>query len=204
MLRNPAAVTAVALLLVLAYSPASAQEGSEMTEEQMEAMMKEYNEMMQPGEHHERLDYFTGGWDISIRMWMAGKDQPPTETTGDAHYEWVLGGRFLHNEASGKMDEGEYHGMGAIGYDTFRNQYVGVGLSNTSTAIHIFSGVYDEKNNAYVFFMNMDEPMTGEVDKVSKVIFRIEDENHFTEEVHDMALGLRDTMVMELMYTRRR
>ncbi|MCB2211304.1 DUF1579 domain-containing protein [bacterium] len=188
--------------LLLLSTSGFAQDEMQMSEEDM-AMMQNYMEMMSPGEHHQRLDYFIGDWDVTARMFMGGPGTEAADYPGSATFEWVLGGRFIQETVDGEFMGNPYHSIGFIGYDNFRMQYTSSSLSNTSTAIGNMAGVFDEKNNAYIFFGPMDEPMTGEIGKTVKYVLRIIDENNFVGDVHDPIYGLGDTKVMELIYTRK-
>ncbi len=49
----------------------------------------------------------------------------------------------------------------------------------------------------------MDEPMTGEVAKPFRMVYRITGDNTFVFEIHDSALGEGNTLVVEVSYTRK-
>ena len=59
----------------------------------MEAMMK-YGT---PGEHHQHLKPLAGTWKFSSRF-RQDPEKPWNESTGEAKFEWILGGRFLQQK----------------------------------------------------------------------------------------------------------
>ena len=45
--------------------------------EEMKAMMDKWEAVINPGEHHARLEQFVGDWKTTIRIWMGGPDMIP-------------------------------------------------------------------------------------------------------------------------------
>ena len=53
-----------------------------------------------------------------------------------------------------------------------------------------------------IFYGTLDEYLTGENDKPVKSVYRWRDADHFTYEVHDLAIGEENTKVFEVAYSR--
>lgn len=205
-MRNLRTLLLLVVAMLLIIPAVNAQDEKEaMSKEDQEKMSREYGELMTPGEHHARLDYFVGEWNASTRMWMNGLDEEPTVGKGTFTYEWIYDGRFLNEKIEGEgMEPGErYHEVSYLGYNTFRKQYVMGGVSNMSTGIYRVTGVYDPDANAYVFYGESDEPMTGEIARASKIVYKIKDENTFVIEMHDLSRGLENTKTMGATCTRK-
>jgi Protein of unknown function (DUF1579) len=202
-MRTIRILTLSALAALLLTSFIIAQETPAMSEEDMQAM-EDYAKMMAPGKNHETLEYFVGEWDVTAKMFMAGPGSAEiVEYPGTATYSWIMGGRFIRETVVGEFMGEPYHSEGYIGYDNYQKKYVIAGINTMNTGIGTMSGVYDKENNAYIYYGQMDEPMTGEIGKPVQYIMKIKDENHFIGEVHDSIYGLGDTMVMEILHTRK-
>jgi hypothetical protein len=90
-----------------------------------------------------------------------------------------------------------------MGYDNFRREYVSIWVDNLSTTLSTSSGRLDQTGKIITVYGEMDEPISGELGKMSKMVTRIVDENTFVFEIHDLAIGGDDTMVMEITYQRK-
>lgn len=168
----------------------------------MEEMMKKWEAMATPGEHHKLLDQFVGTWDVTSRMWMEGPDKPPMESKGTSKVTWILGGRFIQEEASGEMMGKPFAGLGLTGYDNFKNRYVSFWVDNSGTGLYTSEGGYNPQEKTFTYFGKMDDPSTGERDKTVMFVIRAADPNKHIFEMHDLEIGGKSTKVGEMIYTR--
>jgi hypothetical protein len=98
----------------------------------------------------------------------------------------------------------DYHGYGIMGFDRFKKKWVNTWVSNMDTAMLRFEGVVvDPTGKVKSLYCDMDEYLTGEHDKPARGIYRKVDENTFTYELWDMAIGAEGQMVLEITYKRR-
>jgi hypothetical protein len=176
--------------------PAQAQQ-----EQDQEAMMKAWEEATTPGDGHRVLDQLVGKWDATTKMWWQGPDGPATESKGNAELKWILDGRFLQQEWHGEMMGKPIHGMGFVGYDVFKKKYTQVWIDNNATATYSSEGTYNPVDKTLRMYGRMDEPMTGEHDKLVKYVTRIVDENTVVFEIFDLAVS-DSYKVVEITYTR--
>ena len=134
--------TAIGLALVLASSsPALSKKGDESKAE-MEAMMAKAKELGSPGAGHEVLKPLEGDWTIETKGWMPGEKKPMV-STGSGSMNWVMGGRWLKQDFKGTWMGQPFEGLGYIGYDNVKKQYVSVWMDNMSTGLMKSSGQYD-------------------------------------------------------------
>ena len=105
----------------------------------MEAVMKEWMALSQPGKMHKFLQGMAGTWDAKAKMWMGGPGTPATESTGRQITKSVLGGRFILDTyvgefkmpgPGGEMQSMPFEGIGITGYDNFRNMFVATWADN--------------------------------------------------------------------------
>lgn len=169
----------------------------------MEEMMADYMKMIEPGEAHRMLDFFIGDWTYTTKMWMSGHDQPPMESKGVSTSKWIMEDRFTETIWEGEFMGKPMKGRGLMGYNNHRKQYVSSWIDNMNTGISAMSGVYDKDAKVFRMWGTMDEPMTGEINKHFWMVYRITGDDTFVFEVHDSALGEKDTKVVEVSYTRK-
>jgi hypothetical protein len=191
-----------ALVTSHAVSQDSGNAWQEPSPQEMAEMMKAWEATINPGAEHERLEYFAGEWETTLRMWMGGPDAPPMESVGRATIEKVLGGRYYRQKSTGSMMGRPMNGIGYTGYDKFKKRYTSVWIDDHSTAVYTSEGTVDMAGKVFTYFGTMDEPMTGEHDKMVKYVSRIVDENMFVFEVHDLAIVPGETRVVEVVYKR--
>jgi hypothetical protein len=98
--------------------------------EEMEAWTKAAT----PGDPHKKLAALDGEWVCSGRMWMDPKG-PPSESTGTAKNRMIYEGRYQVQEVTGAFLGMPFEGMGILGYDNVKQEYVGAWLCNMTTGI---------------------------------------------------------------------
>lgn len=175
--------------LLLASSPAQAQED-------MEAMMK----LAAPNENHKLLGNMVGDWDYSIKSWMA-PDQPPMESTGTMHAEWMLGGRYVHSVWKGSFMDMQFEGHGLDGYDNIAKQYVSSWVDNMGTGIMQSTGTCDMAKNSCVMMGKSMDPATGK-EMTTKSVSMMKD-NTFQMEMFVVGPDGKEMKMMELIGKRK-
>lgn len=191
--------------MLLAVAGVHAQKGEfaykEPTPNEMQEGMAKWMEMSKPGKMHSRLAYFEGEWTTTAKVWMDPNN--PMESTGEATFTWLFSHRWMKQEYKGTMMGMPMEGFGIHGYDNFRKQFVGTWVDNMGTSVSMTAGNLDGSGETLIEYGTMDDPMTGEVGKMSKHVTRIIDENTFIFEIHDMRIGEEHTMVLEITYKRK-
>ncbi|MEM8757091.1 MAG: DUF1579 family protein, partial [Planctomycetota bacterium] len=115
-----------------------AQPEGDMTQEQM---MAEWEKMGQPGEHHKKLDRFTGEYDVQATFMMP--DGGSIESGGSLTSEWVLGGRFVHGDFHLDNMMGPFDGISYVGYDNQTGEYVSIWLDSMSTKAYVHEARFE-------------------------------------------------------------
>lgn len=205
-------ICAIALVMLAAVmtGPASAQDkqatgkGAGGEDPAMQEMMKKWMDAATPGENHKALEHFVGKWDLATKMWMEGPGKPPTETKGTSEIKWILGGRYTLEEMKGQIMGMPHNGMGITGYDNFKKQYVGFWIDNTSTAMYNTLGEFDASKKVITSLGKMDEPMTGEKDKLVKYVIQIVDKDKHVFSIYDLVGTANEFKVVEITYTRKK
>lgn len=188
---KPVTLAALAALVLLP-GLAGSQEGGEMSEAQMMELWKKW---AVTDEHHKELAWYVGTWDTEMRG--GGK--------GVTEFKWIMEGRWLSQEMKSPFMKMDYHGYGVMGFDRFKKKWVHTWVSNMDTAMLRFEGVVvDPTGKVKSLYCEMDEYLTGEHDKPARGVYRKVDEDTFTYELWDMAIGAEGRKVLEITYKRRK
>jgi len=202
------------LALGLALFVAGAAVSQEMDPEKMKKMtpeerkkwqeeaMARWMKAMKPGPAHEKLAAFIGTWDTEMKMWMQpGK---PMVTKGEAECRWLMKGRWIVREGTGSFMGKTVKSFGIVGYDNFKQKYVTCDVNDMETHMLTSTGNWTPDGKALVTYGKMDEPMTGEVGKTVKYVWKLIGPDEHVLEIHDLAIGLGNTKVIEMTYRRRK
>lgn len=168
---------------------------------EMQKMMEECMKLATPGEHHKAINPMAGKWTYTSKMRMSPSEKW-SDGTGEASIEWVLGGRFLSQKATGKMPEmpGTFEGMGMLGYDNQKQKYVSTWADNMGTMLMYAEGKGTGKD--ITFNSTMWCPFTKK-DVAIRFTYKIDSDDRFTMEWFspDPATG-KEFQSMVLSYTR--
>jgi hypothetical protein len=197
-MKNPKTLFAVGILALLP-STAGSQEDRKEDEMSPEQMMEIWKKWAVTDEHHKELKWYVGTWDTEA------KGGGPTPEKGVAEFKWIMEGRWLSQELKSTLFGMPYHGYGIMGFDRFKKKWVHTWVSNMDTAMLRFEGVVvDRTGKVKSLYCDMDEYLTGEHDKPARGIYRKVDEDTFTYELWDMAIGAEGGKVLEITYRRRK
>lgn len=168
----------------------------------MQEMMKKWTEAGTPGQPHKLLDQFVGKWDTATRVWME-PGKPPMETKGTADVKWIMDGRYLLEESAGQLMGMPHKGMGITGYDNFKQKYVSSWIENMSTGMYMSEGTVDQSGKVLTFHGKIDEPATGERDKLVRFVARIISKDKHVFEIYDLVGRPDEFKAVEITYTRK-
>jgi hypothetical protein len=195
-MKRFALVTAVLGSIGLALAAARGNEPAPVQQPPDEDAMARWMATIAPGEQHELLKKMEGEWDAEMNV--QGMVSKGTSTS-----RAVLGGRFIMSEFNGDMMGQPWENLSFLGFDRYKNKFVGCQMSTMGTNILAFEGLLDQTGDVITLFGPMDEPMTNEHDKTVKYVYRFVDENTMIFEVHDLAIIPGETKVVEVKFTRK-
>lgn len=191
------------LVAMLVTYPALAEE---MTNSPMpdEAAMQKAMELSMPGEGHKVLEQLAGDWTYTMTHKMAAA-APEMASEGTSKNEWILDGRFLRQEVNSQIDMGgqmmSYHGIGTIGYDNMKKEYMSTWMDNMSTGMMVSTAQYDPASKTLKESGTFSCPMKGtQVSFTSELKFI--DGNHFTYTMYQEENGQKYKS-MDISYTRK-
>ena len=169
---------ASAVIMVVAVSPASAQESAA----EQQAMMK----AMQPGPQHKQLAKLVGEYTTQSKLKQLGVDDgqggtATEESTGTAKLTMTMDGRFLQEEDSGTMMKMPFKGTHVTGYNNAAGQYEAVWYWTMGTSLMTMTGKSDDGGKTIV----CQASYAGEGGKPEKMTITttIVDDDHFTVEI---------------------
>jgi Protein of unknown function (DUF1579) len=190
-------------------NPETAQPGGQMSAADMQNMMKQMLEMSKLNENHKLLTSLDGTWDYTIKFWMnPDPNAKPQESKGSAVRKSIMGGRYVTEDVSGKMQmpgpDGKmkdvmFKGMGLEGYDNVKKKFVASWVDNMGTGIEFSEGTYDPATKTLTYAMEM-ESVPGMKTQVREVI-KIADKDHMSLEWYENQGG-QERKTMEINYTR--
>ena len=193
--RTRKTLTAALLAAGVFLTCAFVQEGKPLADG-----MKRWKDACTPGPAHKDLARFLGSWDTETVIFGMGPE--PTTTKGTAEWKWLFEGRWIQMTSSGELMGRPYHNQMIMGYDNFRQKYTTAGVDDLQTTLTTSEGNFDQSRQALITYGKIDEPMTGEIEKTFKSVWRFDGPDKFTHEVHDLAIGETNTKVFEVVYTR--
>ncbi len=182
-----------------AQSPQDPQD-PKAAQDAMAKMMAKAKRFTQPGKHHKVLQRFIGKWNTETRIFMGGKS---SAEKGTAEHRWLMDGRWLQMNSTGKMMGRSVTSFWLMGYNNFKQSFVATGVSDWDTSMNHSEGDLDKTGKTMLLYGTIDEYLTGEHDKMVKTVFRFESKDKIIMELHDLPIGEHNTKVVEIVYTRK-
>jgi len=165
-------------------------------------MNRRMMESMTPNRFHKRLERLLGEWDVELKMWM-NPGGPPMVSKGTGRWSWLFEGKWIQGATDMDFMGMKMQLRTTLGYDNFKRKYVSASVNSMETALRHAEGNFGKDDSVLYTYGPVDEYMTGEHDKTSAFVYRFESPDRFTIEVHDLAIGLENAKVMEMVYTRK-
>lgn len=167
------------------------------------AQMAEWQKFSVPTENHKRLDALVGKWNHTVKWQMNPGDEVQT-MQGTNENKWILGGRFIQQDAKGPATESfpAFEGVGITGYDNVKGEYNSVWIDNMGTGMMIATGQFDSASNAINESGTFSCPMTGEKSKTFHAVWKIVDNDHYTYEMYTNDKDGKEFRNMEVAYER--
>lgn len=163
---------------------------------EMEAWMKAAT----PGEHHQRLNYFVGSWNVTVKSYMGGPE--PMTSSGSSNVEWIMDGRYIKDTFKGDFMGMPFQGMGITGYDNIQGHYVGLWIDNMGTGFMTSKGTWDQATKTYTFKAAYPDAMNPGKMKKLKEVLKIVSDTEYTFTMYDTSEDGEPKLEMEITYKR--
>lgn len=172
--------------------------------EKMKAeMMAKWQEYATPGENHKALDQLVGNWDYTVKFWETPESEP-SESTGTSEIEWILGGRYIQQTTKGMAMGQEFEGLGLMGYDNAKKEYVSVWIDNMGTGLMTGTGTYNAETKTFEDKGTFSCPVEDEKDKPYRTVTTINSPDQFTFEMYAPGQDGKEARMMEIVYKRKK
>lgn len=120
----------------------------------------DWKKLTQPGEYHKRLEPLAGKWNQLVRQRNAPDDKWQ-ESKGSTEFRWLLGGRFLMEEAHSRIFDTPFDWVGIYGYDNHKKKYTAVWIDNFGTEVDTAECDADPTGKVLSFSGEQDNPGGG-------------------------------------------
>lgn len=200
MRRASALLTALVLASSLSLpSLAQQNQGAQppMSAEQ-QAQMQAWMASMSPGAPHAALAARAGKWTAKISLWM-DPAAPPTESTGTATREMILGGRVLQEKFQSNFMGMPMEGIGMNGYDNVGGTYWSTWNDNMSTGLMRMEGAKNA-DGSFTYKGSMLDPMSKKAVPV-RIVSKEVSADKDTMEMYETRDG-KENKTMMIVYER--
>lgn len=165
-----------------------------------EEMMAAFEKAATPSDGHKVLKPLVGNFTTTATSYYNGPDKPEV-TKGYASNSWILGGRYIEENYSGKFMGKAFKGRGLLGYDNTRGKYFSYWADTMSTGIMTLTGSYDKDKNAITFSGEFSCPVTGQT-MATRSVTTIKDNNNHLFEMFDVGPDGKIFKSLEIVYKR--
>jgi len=191
----------LALTLSFGYAFSSVADQKEDIDKMKTEYMAKWTEYATPSEGHKVLEQLVGNWEYILKYWSS-PDTPPEESTGTNDVKWIIGGRFLEMDVNGTSMGQPFEGMGIMGYDNAKKEYVNTWIDSMGTGMMNATGSYDAETKTLTETGSYTDPMAGQ--QTFKGVTKFIDEDNVSYEMYISGPEGKETRVMEINYTRKK
>jgi uncharacterized protein DUF1579 len=133
-------------------------------------------------------------------MWMGGPE--PIEAKGTAQTKWLYDGKWAISSWDIPIMGMAFKYTWVLGYDNNKKSYVSTVINSQETDLKTSEGDATQDGDTIILWGTINEPMTGEHDKMVKTVIRLKSADEHVVEIHDMPIGEENTKVVEFIFTR--
>jgi hypothetical protein len=124
-----------------------------------------------------------------------------TESAGKVTYKWLLGGRFLMEEAACDFAGTQFEWIGLYGYDKVRRKYTAVWADNFGTSTDFAECDADASGKVFAFAGEQVDPQSGKKGKFRWVL-TIESYDKVRIEMFEPGPDGKEPKSLEIIQTR--
>lgn len=172
--------------------------------EEMQKQFQRWQATWEPSKWHRLFERMIGEWNTETSVYMQGPDGPAMKSNGTTKYQWEVPGKWVRYQGTGSMMGQPIEQFGTLGYDNFKQKFVGAFHDSLGTNLLTAEGTLNADGTTLMLWGNMDEPMTGQTDKSVRYDYVFESNDVFLIQVHDLHIGGPKTKVIEIRFTRKK
>lgn len=152
------------------------------------------------GPEHKVLESLTGTYDAKVKFFISPAKDPVT-SNGVMVRRMILDGNFLLESFQGSFAGKTYTGLGIVGYDSAKKQYVSHWCDSMSTTMMMLHGTYDEEKKTFTNVGEDTDP-SGKKLKTRDVLKLVSADEQSFEMFRQADGSPAEVKVMEITYTR--
>ncbi|MCC6672917.1 MAG: DUF1579 domain-containing protein [Planctomycetes bacterium] len=186
-------VTGVGVGTLIQDKPAAGAQDKKPAAQEMDAVA------VQAGPEHKKLEKMVGTWDGAITFYMGG--QAMTSKAVETN-TLVMNGLWLLSDFKGEFMGQPFHGHGIFGYDPVKKKHVSVWVDSMSSSFTTGEGEGSKDGKTMVDTMVGYDPSGKK--SVMRNVTTIQDADHRTFEMYNIADDGKEALAMKIEYTRRK
>ncbi len=180
MLRNIAIISVLAVATSCSIKkaevvPAKKIENTIKSAEEL-AYEKAFTEANSLTQNHQLLQSMVGSWNMNVSVW-AEPSADPIRYTGHEVVTAINDGRFIKAKSTINLEAKKHESEAILGFDNFRNAFIGFSTESGSNQIVNSRGTIDEQRKVISF-------MAVTTDPVSKIQYRIKSQLRLNNSEH--------------------
>ena len=152
------------------------------------------------GPEHKVLESLTGTFDAKVKLYTDPTKAPAT-STGVLARRMILDGNFLLESYKGTFFDKPFTGLGIVGYDSVKKQYVSHWCDSMSTSMMLLHGTYDAEQKTFTN-VGDDTTPTGKKMKARDVLKIVSADEQTFEMFRQPEGAAAEVKIMEITYTR--
>ena len=195
------ALILAALMIVAAPVFADHHESAKPSNEETtspEAMQEYMAKYASPGPEHKFFEFFIGDWTNASTMYMGPE---PMKSSGTAHWEWSLDGRYVQSTFIGEVMGQPFRGMAIDGYDRVGEKYFSIWFDTAGTGYLLAEGDVSDDGKVLTTSGETLDPMSGS-EVTHRMVTTIKDQDHFSFTMYNAFPDADEVKWMEIEYTR--
>jgi hypothetical protein len=154
------------------------------------------------GPEHKILKSLEGDYDAKV-VFFTVDPKGPVEFAGTMTRTMILNENFLQESFKGKLPNGEFLGLGMIGYDSLKQKYVTTWFDNLQDSTAQMQGTYDAKTKTFTTTCE-DVDASGRKMKSRDVLRIVSDDEQVFQKWWETDGPEKARKVIEITYTRRK
>jgi hypothetical protein len=164
--------------------------------------VKAWTNFKTPGAMHQLLAKANGQWKETITTWES-PGAPPQKTISTCINTMILGGRYQQSVHKGTMMGMPFEGIGTVGYDNARKEFVSNWIDNMGTGFMQMSGTFDSIAQIIHFKGTTTDPVTGKSSDVREDLKFLANDSQLVEMYASQMGGKPEFKVMEIKLTKK-
>ena len=142
-----------------------------------------------------------GKFDAKVKVFFPDPSNP-TESTGTLNRKMILDGNVLQESFKGEFDGKTFTGLGMIGFDPHKKQFISTWADSMSTTISIMHGTWDAEKKTFTSVGEEFDPKSKKMMKMRDVLKVVNEDEQAFEMFRQPEGETKEFKVLEIAYKR--